>query len=197
MSRDHGASGSGDLTRMVRNLVDKPTAPCFLTEAAERKPTQVQEYDYRFAVDVLAFRSFAQSGELYEILVKEVNRPEIDRDEIKIGLLRDVFAKRGSYRSPIEDAFARLFPSVLAYVRRVNTNDHATLVRVLQQEESSLVVETVAADLLSRHPGVFFLTLHDAIYATHGHLSKVQDSFGRAFDSRNFQLTYKTKLQEC
>jgi hypothetical protein len=90
----------------------------------------------------------------------------LTRDDLKKRFLADVVAKRKAnrhgdeYRSNVEDTFRRLFPTVYQFIRDINRDgwEHATLIRRLQQEESKLVIETVAADLVVRHPEVFVLT---------------------------------------
>lgn len=101
--------------------------------------------------------------------------------------------KGSEYPSPIEDKFRELFPTVHRYIRHVNESgwEHANLIRMLQREESKLVIETVAADLTSRFPDVFFITLHDAIYTTPEHLLKVEDAFRLEFDRTGFPMKLK------
>jgi len=51
-------------------------------------------------------------------------------------------------------------PSVESHRHLVlSTREHANLIRELQRQESKLVIETVAADLLKREPQLFVLTL--------------------------------------
>lgn len=54
-----------------------------------------------------------------------------------------------------------------------------------------IAIETVAADLVTRYPGVFFVTLHDAIYTTAEHLPKVEQAFQRAFAESGFSMALK------
>ena len=75
--------------------------------------------------------------------------------------------------------------------------ENANLIRRLQQEESKLVIETVAADLLQRFPGVCFVTLHDAIFCTAENLPRVEQAFQRSFDQHGFEMTFKTVLPKA
>ncbi len=146
--------------------------------------------------DVHLYRTLVESGELYDVLKIEVQRrgAAIDRDEVKRQLMCDVIAKRGKYPSRVvEQAFGDIFPTVLKFIRAVNRHDHGNLIRQLHREEARLVIETVAADLVARFPGVFFLTLHDAIYATAEHLHRVEQAFHRAFDQTGFAMSLETK----
>lgn len=150
--------------------------------------------------DVGRFQKLTQSGEFYDLMVSELADSRIDREAIKKRFLQDVIAKKkvnergDEYQSDVEDTFRRLFPSVYAFVRYVNRNgnEHKNLIRILQREESRFVIETVVADLVSRHPRTFFITLHDAVYTTADNIAKVEAAFKRAFDANGFTMTYKT-----
>lgn len=149
--------------------------------------------------DFELYRSLVQRGELYEVLLADLGHC-ISRDELKRRFLADVIAKRkasfrgGEYPSIVEDKFRERFPTVYRFIRTVNRDgyEHSNLIRLLQRAESSLVIETVAADLLTRHPRMFCLTLHDAIYTTAKHLPKVEQAFRRAFEESNFSMSFKT-----
>lgn len=146
--------------------------------------------------DVRLYQSLVESGELYDVLKIEALRRgvAIDRDEVKRQLMCDVIAKRGKYPSRVvEQVFGDLFPTVLKFIWVVNQQDHGNLIRQLHREEARLVIETVAADLVARFPGVFFLTLHDAIYATAEHLPKVEQAFDRVFRQTGFTMALKTE----
>ena len=148
--------------------------------------------------DFELYRSLVQRGELYEVLLADLGH-SISRDELKRRFLADVIAKRKAsfrgteYPSLVEDRFRERFPTVYRFIRTVNCDgyEHSNIIRLLQRAESSFVIETVAADLLARHPQTFFLTLHDAIYTTAEHLPKVEQAFHRAFDQTNFPMTFK------
>ena len=66
------------------------------------------------------------------------------------------------------------------------------MIRMLQREESKLVIETVAAELTTEFPTTFFITLHDAIFATQQHLPKFERAFQRAFEQSGFPMALKT-----
>lgn len=149
--------------------------------------------------DFERYRSLVQCGELYDVLLTELGHT-ISRGELKRRFLADVIAKRkarfrgGEYPSIVENKFRDLFPTVYRFIRSVNRDgyEHSNLIRLLQRAESALVIETVAADLLMRHPRMFCLTLHDAIYTTAEHLPKVEAAFQRAFEQTGFAMSFKT-----
>ena len=139
--------------------------------------------------------SLTQSGEFYDFLVYEMSG--MTRSEIKKRFLCDVLAKRkaskagAEYRSDIEDRFAALFPPVYRYIRATNKHgwEHANLIRQLQRAESDLVIGRVCEGLRLRHPKMFVLTLHDAIYSTEQNMTKIRAEFGRAFDETGYPMS--------
>ena len=87
---------------------------------------------FRPAADPAPFAALASSGALYEWLVSDTG---LERDAVKLAVLRDVFAKKGRYPSSVESAFREAFPSVYAFIRQVNREDHAALIRLLQRDD--------------------------------------------------------------
>ena len=118
---------------------------------------------------------------------------------MKRRFLADVIAKRkansrgAEYPSDVEDCFSGLFPSVYQFIRSINRDgwEHSNLIRELQRQESSLVIETVAGYIMARHPRLFLLSLHDALYTTPRGIPDVVLGFTRAFDAMDFPLTIK------
>ncbi len=166
-----------------------------LSEAVhyDSSPSAIQNADFGL------YRSLVQRGELYEVLLADLGH-SISRDELKRRFVADVHAKRkanfrgAEYPSIVENKFRERFPTVYRFIRDTNRDgyEHSNLIRLLQRAESSFVIETVAADLLARHPQMFCLTLHDAIYTTAEHLPTVEQAFQRAFEQTNFSMTFKT-----
>lgn len=148
-----------------------------------------------------------QSGEFYDYLRSQVEAQSclsFTRDELKRRFLTDVIAKKkandrgAEYPSEVENCFRRLFPSVYRFIRDINCDgfQHADLIRELQRQESSLVIETVAADLLTRFPGMFVLTLHDAIFTTPDGIPSVIASFESAFSENGFPMHLKVEDEQ-
>ena len=143
-----------------------------------------------------------QSGRFYEFLLSKLEIEawlNLTRDDLKKRFLADVVAKRkanrhgAEYSSDVEDTFRRLFPSVYRFIRDINRDgwEHKNLIRRLQQEESRLVIETVAADLVVRHPQVFVLTLHDEIFTTARGIPPVVGAFEAAFNRIGYPMRLK------
>ena len=125
--------------------------------------------------------------------------PSLTRSEFKRRFLADVVAKKKAnargdeYRSEVEDCFRSTFPSVYRFIRTTNRDgwQHANLIRQLQRDESKLVIETVAAELVARHPEVFVLSLHDALFTTASGIPVVVGAFEAAFERIDFPMTLK------
>ena len=137
------------------------------------------------APDAAAFAVLASGGVLYESLMADTN---LNRDVVKLAVLRDVLAKRGRYPSVVESAFRDAFPTVLRIIREVNRRDHGELIRLLQRAESWLVVETVAPRLLGK---VRVVTLHDAIYSRRPDVGTVAEAFREVFQGLGFEMGLK------
>jgi hypothetical protein len=154
--------------------------------------------------DLVRYFDLIQSGELYDFMLSRLEAGKgsgLTRDELKKRFLADVLAKRkvnvhgAEYPSEVEDTFRSLFPSIYKFIRKFNKDgwEHENLIRRLQQEESTLVIETVAADLVLRHPEMFFLTLHDAIFTTERNIPIVVRAFEAAFERIGFPMKLKVE----
>ena len=145
------------------------------------------------------FCRLAQQGKLYDHLLVELNCGKIDKDWVKKKFLSDIIAKRKTnrfgceYPSDLEACFRRSFPCVYRFIRKFNKDgwEHANLIRELQRQESSLVIETVAANLVNSHPGVFLMTLHDAIFTTEEYIPIVVQAFEDAFEQNDYPMSWK------
>jgi len=135
--------------------------------------------------DFSAFASLACGGSLYDRLMADTG---LDRTSVKLGLLRDVLAKRGKYPSVVETTFRREFPSVYRVIRAVNRQDHGELIRLLQHTESWLVIGLVAPRLLGR---VRITTLHDAIFSQRQSIARVADCFRDVFRELGVSMALK------
>lgn len=148
---------------------------------------------FRPASDLDSYLPLVQTGRFYEYMQEQLLAYDISRDEIKRRFLVDVLAKKGNYSSTVENAFQQLFPSVHRFIQWTNRDgqEHANLIRLLQQAESSFVIETVCSELVTRHPRMFCISLHDAIYSTVGDVPRVEQAFHRAFQKTRFPMMVK------
>lgn len=117
----------------------------------------------------------------------------VSRDFAKQRFIVDVLAKKGSYRSHVQDVFTALYPDAAKFILSVNRgkDNHGRLICLLQRLESWLVVETVAPLLVDSVP---IITLHDAIFAKQSDIESVKDAFQQTFDEIGFSMQLKTEL---
>ena len=159
-----------------------------------REENKQSKYDSALYTDFVQFRSLVQSGEFYNFMIDRLRDQGISRSEFKRRFLADVLAKKGRYPSMVEDRFREQFPTVYQFVRNINRDDHASLIRRLQEAESQFVIETVAADFVSRHPNYFVIPLHDALYTTPSNIRELQESFNRGFERTGFRMRLKIEV---
>jgi hypothetical protein len=117
-----------------------------------------------------------------------MDRTGLSRREVKKGLLRDVFGKRGWYPSALEDAFRRSFPGPWRFVRRFNRDDHGALLKQLQRVESDLVIQQVGGRLAGNGP---FISLHDSVFCRRGDLPVVESAFEHVTAAVGFRVKLK------
>jgi hypothetical protein len=133
------------------------------------------------------YKQLATTGRLYEHLMDKTG---LSRADVKVGLLRDVFGKRGRYPSRVEDAFRQSFPGVHAFVRRFNRDDHGALLKELQRVESDLVIRRVGGRL-SRSGCGPCVSLHDSVFCRRDELPAVEAAFHQELASIGFPLRLK------
>ena len=139
--------------------------------------------------DVGRFAGDAREGVLYERLADLVG---LTRDDAKHRFLVDVLAKDGCYPSAVEDAFRREYPTVYSAIRQINSENHCTLIRLLQRVEAWLVIDIVCPRLLG--DGIHVLTLHDSVYSQVGMLDRVEAAFYDVFAETGFSLSLKREI---
>lgn len=132
------------------------------------------EYDLTF------YRSVVETYDLYGYIVEQAKAKEkifLTRDEAKLGVLKDVFAKKGSYRSDVENVFRRCFPGVYRAIRMINAPSYKRLIRLLQFAESEIVLRGVGERIAELNKDAPFTTLHDSVYVGREHSGLVIEAF--------------------
>lgn len=132
-----------------------------------------------------------QSGEYNRFMQQQVTSKGIVLRNAKKRNLVDVLAKKGRYDSKFENLFRELFPEVYRFIKEFNQKSPSALIRHLQRMESDFMVNGVASDLLSGHPEMSFLTLHDALYVASSDGPKVDSAFRRGCDKVSFPMSWK------
>ena len=133
------------------------------------------------------YQKLATTGRLYEHLMAKTGQ---SRSDVKVGLLRDVFGKRGQYPSVVEQSFRASFPGVWSFVRRFNRDDHGALLKELQRVESKLVIHEVGNRLSQSGCGPY-VSLHDSVFSRRDDLSEVKTAFARQFEATGFAMRLK------
>ena len=133
------------------------------------------------------YQKLATTGRLYEHLMAKTGQ---SRSDVKVGLLRDVFGKRGQYPSVVEQSFRESFPGVWSFVRRFNGDDHGALLKKLQRVEPDLVIHQVGNRLAQATCGPC-VSLHDSVFCRGNDLVEVTSAFARQFESTGFAMRLK------
>ena len=110
--------------------------------------------------DVKQYVQLTQKGELYDFLG---NKSSLTRKEFKQSLFRDVFFGQNYLKNELTVEFERLFPSVMAFIRKIKKGKYARLAWIMQKEESKLIIDGVCGRLMREHPEMPVLTIHDSI----------------------------------
>jgi hypothetical protein len=134
--------------------------------------------------DFALYRRAVLTGDVYSLLA---DASGIERAAAKHKFLVDLLAKRGAYRSDFEDVFRRKYPSVHTFIRAVNHNHHARLIRLLQRLESWIVIEQVCGEL----GGTPVVTLHDAVFVAPWNLPTVERAFSTVLANLDFEMRWR------
>ena len=143
--------------------------------------------------DFALYRHVVEREDIYNVLLHKLDsmgHKGLTRDAVKLALLRDVIAKKGNYPSPVESAFEALFPSVHRYIKWVNGDYHGQLIRDLQRAEADLVIGTLAPRLV-KHKGLFFITLHDSVFAKESEIGIVREEFNNLIKDYGVRIRLK------
>ena len=155
--------------------------------------------------EVQNYISLIEGSDIYDFLVDEyrkVNYYSMSRSDMKTSLLRDVFAKKGGYKSEVENGFRGCFPTVYHCVKQINKGNYTNLIRLLQFIESEVVIHRVFSSLIGSSDSPFAV-LHDSIYAKRSDAKLVIDCFdsvssdiglGIRIDQESFE--YKDALMD-
>ena len=129
---------------------------------------ELEDDDSLDQLEVRRFAEIVEGGDIYDYLCgvsQEVDggwRPT--RANCKVAFLRDVIAKKGCYAPrTVERAFSVRFPTIYAYIRKVNQGRHQRLVRMLQWAESEIVLRGIWKQV-TEESGTPVMTVHDSFY---------------------------------
>lgn len=129
----------------------------------------LQMYRNTLPVDVQGYIDFCEGGGLYEALAAYLNLPDTRRarNKVKRGVIKRVLYCRNRRQvNRYSDAFGELFPTVLDTIKAYKRDDYRHLPRLLQSIEADLVIHRVCTRLMTDHPAVPVLTVHDSLLTT-------------------------------
>jgi len=130
-----------------------------------------------------AYKSLAQSGEIYEFLLREMpkrlspkfikhhgcriaNRRVIKREMLRIMYSCNSDARKAYYETV--RAFQSIFPRVARLFEYVKDGHYEWLPRILQRVESRLILQEICKTLAQEYPQMPLYTIHDSIVTTEG-----------------------------
>lgn len=142
-------------------------------------------------VSTAKYLELVQGGTFNVFFEAELNRRGIAVANPKKRFLVDVLARKSYYPSPVEDLFRDEFPVVWQFIKDFNRGNHAALIRELQRMEAAFVVGVVCQGLAQHWPDVWFLTLHDAVYARERDMARIEAALQAGCDQVGFQLKWK------
>ncbi len=186
---DHPSSSELAVSRFARRQVGAGGTACSAVahSGGSGDPTPLSIYDrapFGPTEGDKLYERLATSGRLYEHLMTLTG---MSRAEVKVGLLRDVFGKRGHYSCPLEQVFRDDFAGVQQFIRWFNRDDHAALLRELQRVESDLVIHRVGKRL--KELGCTgCVSLHDAVFCALDDINRIEQAFQDECDASGIQL---------
>ena len=110
--------------------------------------------------DERRFVVLCETGRLYEELMVITDTPV--RKWVKEGFFEILFG-RNAANSDFKRAFTEAFPSVADVARRHKRKDHSFLARLLQNYESTFIINRVCRRLMHEHPTAPIFTIHDSV----------------------------------
>jgi hypothetical protein len=122
--------------------------------------------------DVITFIQQAQDGTLYEFLESEMvksgeDRPT-DRGALKEIVFQTLFTDN-HYVSKPKEIFRTVFPTVYKVLQLFKDGDKAMLAVLLQQIESHIFLDRIAARIAQEQPNLPIYTIHDSIVTLQGY----------------------------
>ncbi|RNI22625.1 hypothetical protein [Rufibacter latericius] len=111
--------------------------------------------------DVEAYVMLCVEGTIYEHFTKYSN---FSRDEVKTRLLTTFYSRNTDKPTSFQKLFGKLFPNVDDYIRFKKQGNHRHFSRLMQKEESSMVIGTIIGKIRAYYgTDVFVATIHDSI----------------------------------
>ncbi|HYH64727.1 MAG TPA: hypothetical protein VD866_08550 [Urbifossiella sp.] len=131
--------------------------------------------------DLANYMTLVQRGTIYEFLMDKARRTWEDRGEFKESFFQHVFYAKTPYPNALANVFRQEFPSAHRILTDLKANEPRDAPRKMQQLEADFVIDTCCRKLLTTHPQVPLLTLHDGIWTTSPHIGLVRQTVEAEF----------------
>jgi hypothetical protein len=149
-------------TRITSDRLLEDKTPSGFTATTGSIP-QSEAVNAQLSVDERRFLRLCEEGRLYEELM-EITGTRI-RQWAKEGFFELLFGKN-SVTSAFKSAFTEAFPHVAEVARIHKRKDYRFLSRLLQNYESTVVINRVCRRLMTEHPAAPVFTIHDSVLTT-------------------------------
>jgi hypothetical protein len=126
--------------------------------------------------DVREYIRLCQEGQFYERLMEEsgIAPDGASRGRFKEELFAKVYYGKANDRWAVSKLFRRMFPNVWSAIVHLKRKNFKTFSHDMQRAESGIVINGVCRRLLTEHPTIPLLTIHDSIMTTPAHVETVK-----------------------
>lgn len=148
--------------------------------------------------DLSEYLSACQSGEFYSILADALGLPcktIQERNKVKRSCFwimmgnPDAWTARGKDRW---NRFSGRWPTSATVLEFLKRGDHTGAARALQQAEAYLMIREFGSLMMTRHPDIPMLMVHDAVMTTEDHIDRVQSVICDAWGQWGVKPNLKT-----
>ena len=129
-----------------------------------------------------------EEGRFYDQAAEELG---VGRDDAKRNLVSYVFFGKNKYRSKYHTWLQERFPPVYEFIRTAKRTDYARLARMLQRQESKIVISGACDDMMLLEPDLFVATIHDALLYLPEDRETVEGRLREAFRRFGVRVTLK------
>ena len=131
--------------------------------------TTTCDYRLRGTADLYEYLELCCRGRLYE----ELKPNDLERNDFKHFIFRDVFFGADQHPSALRETFAERFPTVARVLRELKGNDYRRLAWLMQHQESTLFIGRVCRRIKAERPSLPLATVHDSLVTTDEHIGFV------------------------
>jgi hypothetical protein len=163
-----------------------------ITQPIDSKGVTKTPTRYALPADVVEFIALCEQGRIYQML--QLEGEPLARTKIRV--LAAVYAGNHTLNPRLRQTQRQLrvrFPSVMKVVREMKRRQHSRLACLMQNIESTLMINRVCRRLLTDHPTIPVLPIHDAIATHPEHLDRVESIIKEEFAGIGLHLTIKRK----